>query len=1680
MRGRFVSFVCFLTAIVLPAFARAADHSTPNILLFLMDDMGFGDCRAYNPESKVALPRMEQLAAAGMRFTNAHSPSSVCAPSRYGLMTGNYPWRGRLPNGTWHFHQKSQILPGQQPLGDFLRMAGYETGFIGKVHLGGTAFSKTTGKPIPFHYDYRDIDFSRKWKDGPSDLGFDFSYSLPQGIQGPPYIAFRNGLLDSDPAALKIWPAGRHENSEIPKEGFGTSEWDSSLAGEHLVRAALGFLDHHFARAPADDRGKPFFLLHCTESCHVPHTPPAFLGGQPVSGYAGDPHLDMLHEADLQLGHLLDRIEKAGELSNTLVILTSDNGGLARGKPGDYRLGHNSNAPLKGSKATIWEGGHRVPLIARWGDGTPAGSTIPPATTSAALVGLQDVFATLAEIVGQQISEQAALDSQSFLPALLQKPDQSCRKTLLVQANDGDGWGQRLARAVYQGPWKLVLTKDGQPQHLFNLEDDLDETKDLLSAPQNIPRVHAMQTEHERIASSRRSTPVKHLVKVTPTRFEKAATDRDGTIDADNLFEPVRSYEIAAKPMKATAVYKRLQNGWRVTGKSPLTVPFAPAGGTPWDLSGFHLAGLDVENQQPGVTTVLAKLNNSKPLGWGRHCVGQAIAVAGEPATVGFVFPVTTPAYDGPAVFNDQLGKPNGHRHHWRQFFPEDVIGLTLEIHSSTGTVDLIVNDPFTAWEATPQRERDLQRLPYLDRFGQVRAVNWPGKATSEAALKKELRHELADAAKKAKTVRASRYGGWLDGPQVQATGRFRTEKIEGRWWLVDPDGHLFFSTGVCIAGTDALTPITPQRLQQNFFDWLPDADDPHYWLTPVKRGGKSYANFPALNAAAALGTNWQQTSRDGIHNRMRCWGMNTLGAWSDKKLQQDGQTPYTLLASIWWQTGRKVPSPFREDFVTDLRKALARHAWAKDDPFCLGIFIGNEFEWPDRFTPMVLNLPDADSTKQWVIKQLKQKYQNLAALNAAWQTSLPTWLAAVRPGPKHQQTAAAKDIEPLYHPYAREFFRKSKEAIEQVLPGTLFLGCRCHRGPNVLGRAAVGFADVFSVNVYDSQVRSWQVPEDADIPVISSEFHFGAVDRGVPSPGLSAVWDQNQRGLAYARYLASALAHPQFVGVHWFEWNDQSAAGRRDRENHAVGFVDVTGRSSQPFVDIVSKVNTRKEQVRKAEPITIESSLVELLATSTAHSPQTTAKKIHKPAESNATPASDCKTRNPTSNATQRPPNLVVIMADDLGYADVGFNGCPDIPTPNIDSVASGGVRFSSGYVAYPVCGPSRAAFITGRYGQRFGFERNPLYKTDDPQMGLPRSETTIADSLSAVGYRCGIVGKWHLGAHETLHPLARGFHDFFGHLGGGHRYFPEALTIRESTDAKDERQSYQTWILQNHTPVQPRQYLTDEFSEAAVRFISDHADQPFFLFLAYNAPHLPLEATEKYLQRFPQLTGKRKTYAAMVSAIDDGVGDVLAALQMTDIDDDTLVFFLSDNGGPHLKNASRNTPLKGGKSDVWEGGYRVPFAARYPRAIPVGTTFDQPVSSLDIFATIAALADAPLAADRPLDGVNLIPHIRGETTAPPHDAIYVRKFDQQRYAIRSGNDKLVIPTKTNRPQLFDLSADIGEAKNLAWEKPDTVEQLQKRLADWTSTLVEPAFLGLKMRKEAGKKKPAKPSTAR
>ena len=434
--------------------------------------------------------------------------------------------------------------------------------------------------------------------------------------------------------------------------------------------------------------------------------------------------------------------------------------------------------------------------------------------------------------------------------------------------------------------------------------------------------------------------------------------------------------------------------------------------------------------------------------------------------------------------------------------------------------------------------------------------------------------------------------------------------------------------------------------------------------------------------------------------------------------------------------------------------------------------------------------------------------------------------------------------------------------------------------------------------------------------------------------------------------------------------------------------------------------------------------------------------------------------------NAQNNKPNIIVIMTDDMGYADVGFNGCKDIPTPNIDRIANEGIRFDEGYVSFPVCGPSRAGFLTGRYQDRFGFTTNPSIDPNNPIAGLPIEEETMAQVLKKANYNNAIIGKWHMGTNAVFHPLERGFDYFYGFLSGGHHYFPEKLTLKNLFEVKKKWQWYSTKIIENRAPVEIKEYLTDALSNAAVNFIDKQVkdDQQFMLYLAYNAPHTPLQANEKYLSRFPNIKDKkRKTYAAMVSAVDDGVGRVLDALKEQALDEDTIIVFLSDNGGAR-NNGSDNGPLRGLKGDLFEGGVRVPFAIRWKGVIPEGNSYKNPVSSLDIMATIVAQTNVKINPEKPLDGVDLIPFLTGKNNGAPHDYLFWRKWEQNAMAIRHGNYKLVANKKQDQepPELFDLSTDISESKNLKSEKLKISKDLQKEWNNWNKELKERVFPAL------------------
>lgn len=434
-----------------------------------------------------------------------------------------------------------------------------------------------------------------------------------------------------------------------------------------------------------------------------------------------------------------------------------------------------------------------------------------------------------------------------------------------------------------------------------------------------------------------------------------------------------------------------------------------------------------------------------------------------------------------------------------------------------------------------------------------------------------------------------------------------------------------------------------------------------------------------------------------------------------------------------------------------------------------------------------------------------------------------------------------------------------------------------------------------------------------------------------------------------------------------------------------------------------------------------------------------------------------------PKKKKKKKQPNLIVVMVDDLGYADVGFNGCQDIPTPNIDRIADEGVRFDEGYVSFPVCGPSRAGFLTGRYQDRFGFTTNPSINPSNPTSGLPTQEETMASVLKKADYSSAIIGKWHMGTHPNFHPLKRGFDYFYGFLSGGHHYLPELITLDDLSQVTKKWEWYSTKLKENYNTVEVEDYLTDELTDAAIRYIKRQTekDQHFMVYLAYNAPHAPLEATEKYLSRFPNIENKRrKTYAAMVSAVDDGVGRVLKTLEEEGIDENTLVVFLSDNGGSK-KNASQNGSLKGWKTDMFEGGVRVPFAMRWKGTIPAKQNYTNPISSLDIMATIVAQNDIKINKERPLDGVDLIPFLTGKNEGVPHDFLFWRKWEQNCMAVRNGQYKLLANKNlSNNPtELYNITKDPNETKNIKEEQEIISEKLMKEWSSWNAQMKDRVF---------------------
>ena len=440
--------------------------------------------------------------------------------------------------------------------------------------------------------------------------------------------------------------------------------------------------------------------------------------------------------------------------------------------------------------------------------------------------------------------------------------------------------------------------------------------------------------------------------------------------------------------------------------------------------------------------------------------------------------------------------------------------------------------------------------------------------------------------------------------------------------------------------------------------------------------------------------------------------------------------------------------------------------------------------------------------------------------------------------------------------------------------------------------------------------------------------------------------------------------------------------------------------------------------------------------------------------------------TKKNTVSALEAQPNILFILCDDLGYADVGFNGSPDIKTPNLDALANAGTNFSSAYVSHSFCGPSRASLMTGRYAHKIGAQYNlaPNNQKNDT-CGITVKETFISNVLKDAGYYTGAIGKWHLGETEKYHPNNRGFDDFYGFLGGGHSYFPEKFKAeyeKQKNAGNKGIWEYLHPLEHNGKEVDETEYITDALTRESVRFINDASKikKPFYLYLSYNAPHTPLEAKDEDLKLFENIKDKkRRTYAAMVYAVDRGVEKIVKSLKENGQFNNTLIVFLSDNGG-RTDEGANNFPLKDGKGSACEGGFRVPMFFHWPNVVPAGKTFDHPVSALDFYPTFAKLAGAKIPKDKLLDGKDIWKDFLEGKSSRNDENIYVliHKGGYNDVGVRNNQWK-ALKTGSQPWKLYDVTTDLGEKTDVSKKHPEILKKLVQGAESWSKSNVEPLW---------------------
>jgi hypothetical protein len=630
---------------------------------------------------------------------------------------------------------------------------------------------------------------------------------------------------------------------------------------------------------------------------------------------------------------------------------------------------------------------------------------------------------------------------------------------------------------------------------------------------------------------------------------------------------------LGAKPSLVGGEKPRLR---LVSGhKDPWPGIYFPAPQGTWDLSAYGCVAVEVHNC--GTAAVEAGVRVDTPGADRNQCFidGRVDLRGGETKTLRVRLPPKLPAELMNKLFG-MRGYPGGATEK-RGFDPANV--STLRLFIAQPTADHVVEFAAIRAEGTalslthvdPQRS-----FPLIDRYGQFKHGDWPGKTHDDEDLAARRREEAADLAGHPGPAGWDQYGGWSGGPKLEASGFFRVEQHAGKWWLVDPEGRLFWSHGIdCVRFETGSTPITDRK---DWYEELPASGSPlarfygkASWAPRGYYQGKKYETycFSAANLVRKYGAGWQEQLAPLIHRRLRSWGLNSLGNWSAAEVYGLRQTPYVVSLSAgkhkelegsvgYWG---KFADVFDPSFAAGLRQQVS---WEKKklagDPWCIGYFVDNELSWGDEISLAVAALasPAEQPAKRVFIEDLRRKYRGIENLNRTWGTSHASWDALLASRTPPDKKKARGDLVAFYAKTADKYFQTCRDAVKERAPHNLYLGCRFAWANDVAVRAAAKYCDVVSYNRYQDNVADFRLPAGLDRPVVIGEFHFGALDRGLFHTGLRPVENQRQRAEAYKTYVRSALANPSIVGTHWFEYADQPTTGRGDGENYQIGFVDV------------------------------------------------------------------------------------------------------------------------------------------------------------------------------------------------------------------------------------------------------------------------------------------------------------------------------------------------------------------------------------------------------------------------------------------------------------------------------------------------------------------------------------------